>query len=183
MTLRDVEISVNGSWVKDDDQWLVQEVAADGAVTVARTMGSGIPGGRQVVLPAGYVRQHVGYATTTAHRAQVRTVDTAHAFVSVTTQREVLYVAPTRGRRRTGRMSTPSTTRTPTPSTACPPLARRGRCRTVSCSRRQTRQRAWPHGRNTPPHDGQPSSPVSSKRSTTTESVSTINIGCTPSTK
>ena len=39
MTLRDVEISVNGSWAKDGDQWLVQEVAADGAVTVARTMG------------------------------------------------------------------------------------------------------------------------------------------------
>jgi len=58
-----------------------------------------MPGGRQVVLPADYVRQHVelGYATT-AHRAQGRTVDTAHAFVSVTTQREVLYVAATRGR-------------------------------------------------------------------------------------
>jgi hypothetical protein len=69
----------------------VQEVAADGAVTVARTMGAGMPGGRQVVLPADYVRQHVelGYATT-AHRAQGRTVDTAHAFVSVTSQREVL---------------------------------------------------------------------------------------------
>ena len=58
-----------------------------------------MPGGRQVVLPADYVRHHVelGYATT-AHRAQGRTVDTAHAFVSVTTQREVLYVAATRGR-------------------------------------------------------------------------------------
>ncbi|MHB8188405.1 MAG: hypothetical protein ACYDDU_20515 [Dermatophilaceae bacterium] len=74
-------------------------MAADGAVTVARTIGAGMPGGRQVVLPADYVRQHVelGYATT-AHRAQGRTVDTAHAFVSVTTQREVLYVAATRGR-------------------------------------------------------------------------------------
>jgi hypothetical protein len=86
-------------WVKNGDQWLVQEVAADGAVTVARTMGAGLPGGRRVVLPADYVRQHVelGYSTT-AHRAQGRTVDTAHAFVSVTTQREVLYVAATRGR-------------------------------------------------------------------------------------
>jgi hypothetical protein len=99
MTLPDLEISVNGNWVKNGDQWLVQEVAADGAVTVARTIGAGMPGGRQVVLPADYVRQHVelGYATT-AHRAQGRTVDTAHAFVSVTTQREVLYVAATRGR-------------------------------------------------------------------------------------
>ena len=99
MTLLDVEISVNGNWVKNGDQWLVQDVAADGAVTVARTMGAGMPGGRRVVLPADYARQHVelGYATT-AHRAQGRTVDTAHAFVSVTTQREVLYVAATRGR-------------------------------------------------------------------------------------
>jgi hypothetical protein len=58
-----------------------------------------MPGGREVILPADYVRQHVelGYATT-AHKAQGRTVDTAHAFVSVTTQREVLYVAATRGR-------------------------------------------------------------------------------------
>jgi hypothetical protein len=92
-------ISCGRGWVKNGDQWLVQEVAADGAVTVARTRGAGLPGGRQVVLPADYVRQHVelGYATT-AHRAQGRTVDTAHAFVSVTTQREVLYVAATRGR-------------------------------------------------------------------------------------
>jgi AAA domain/TrwC relaxase len=92
-------LSCGRGWVKNGDQWLVQEVAADGAVTVARTRGAGLPGGRQVVLPADYMRQHVelGYATT-AHRAQGRTVDTAHAFVSMTTQREVLYVAATRGR-------------------------------------------------------------------------------------
>jgi conjugative relaxase-like TrwC/TraI family protein len=92
-------LSCGRGWVKNGDQWLVEEVAGDGAMTVARTMGVGMPGGRQVVLPADYVRQHVelGYATT-AHRAQGRTVDTAHAFVSVTTQREVLYVAATRGR-------------------------------------------------------------------------------------
>jgi conjugative relaxase-like TrwC/TraI family protein len=92
-------LSCGRGWVKNGDQWLVQEVAADGAVTVARTRGAGMPGGRHVVLPADYVRQHVelGYATT-AHRAQGRTVDTAHAFVSVTTEREVLYVAATRGR-------------------------------------------------------------------------------------
>jgi conjugative relaxase-like TrwC/TraI family protein len=92
-------LSCGRGWVKNGDQWLVETVAADGAVTVARTRGVGMPGGRQVVLPADYVRQHVelGYATT-AHRAQGRTVDTAHSFVSVTTQREVLYVAATRGR-------------------------------------------------------------------------------------
>jgi hypothetical protein len=52
-----------------------------------------------VVLPADYVKAHVelGYAST-AHRAQGRTVDTAHAMIAATTQREVLYVAATRGR-------------------------------------------------------------------------------------
>jgi conjugative relaxase-like TrwC/TraI family protein len=92
-------LSCGRGWVKNGDQWIVETVAADGAVTVARTRGAGMRGGRQVVLPADYMRQHVelGYATT-AHRAQGRTVDTAHSFVSVTTQREVLYVAATRGR-------------------------------------------------------------------------------------
>jgi hypothetical protein len=53
----------------------------------------------EVTLPAAYVRHHVelGYAAT-AYRAQGRTVDTAHAMVGVTTTREVLYVAATRGR-------------------------------------------------------------------------------------
>ena len=42
---------------------------------------------------------HVELAyTTTAFRAQGRTVDTAHAMVSPTTTREVLYVSTTRGR-------------------------------------------------------------------------------------
>jgi hypothetical protein len=56
-------------------------------------------GGGSVVLPADYVKAHVelGYACT-AHRAQGRTVDTAHAVITATTQREVLYVAATRGR-------------------------------------------------------------------------------------
>ena len=39
----------------------------------------------------------LGYATT-AHRAQGRTVDTAHAYVTATTLREPLYVMATRGR-------------------------------------------------------------------------------------
>ena len=56
-------------------------------------------GGAEVVLPAGYVAQHVELAyATTAFRIQGRTVDTAHAMVSPTTTREVLYVAATRGR-------------------------------------------------------------------------------------
>jgi ATP-dependent exoDNAse (exonuclease V) alpha subunit len=50
-------------------------------------------------LPAAYVREHVelGYAST-AHRAQGRTVDSAHAYVNTATVREPLYVMATRGR-------------------------------------------------------------------------------------
>ena len=50
----------------------------DGTMTVRRAGGHG-----EVVLPADYVADHVelGYAST-AHRAQGRTVDTAHALVS-----------------------------------------------------------------------------------------------------
>ena len=46
-----------------------------------------------------YVRDHVELAyAATAHRVQGGTVDTAHALVSATTTREVLYVSGTRGR-------------------------------------------------------------------------------------
>jgi len=81
-------------WVKNGDAWIVTAVAGDGSVTVRRESGRG-----EVVLPADYAREHVelGYACT-AHRAQGRTVDTAHALLSVTTSREVLYVSATRGR-------------------------------------------------------------------------------------
>jgi hypothetical protein len=81
-------------WVKNGDAWIVTGTADDGSMIVRRETGGG-----EVVLPADYVREHVdlGYAST-AHRAQGRTVDTAHAMVSATTAREVLYVAATRGR-------------------------------------------------------------------------------------
>ena len=51
------------------------------------------------MLPADYVAEYLelGYATT-AHRAQGRTVDSAHAYVTATTVREPLYVMSTRGR-------------------------------------------------------------------------------------
>ena len=52
-----------------------------------------------VHVPADYVREHVELAyASTAHRAQGRTVDTAHAMVGPTTTREVLYVSATRGK-------------------------------------------------------------------------------------
>ncbi|ADU49581.1 TrwC relaxase [Intrasporangium calvum DSM 43043] len=83
-----------GEWVKNGDQWIVTRTFPDGSLRVRRPVG-----GRAVTLPAEYVSEHVelGYATT-AHRAQGRTVDTAHAYVTATTTREPLYVMATRGR-------------------------------------------------------------------------------------
>jgi hypothetical protein len=81
-------------WVKNGDRWVVTATNTDGSMAVRRADGSA-----ETVLPADYVADHVelGYATT-AHRAQGRTVDTAHVIVSPTTTREVLYVSATRGR-------------------------------------------------------------------------------------
>ena len=71
-----------------------------------------------VVLPASYVAKNVELAyATTAHRAQGRTVDTAHAFVSPTTTREVLYVALREARSPTISTWTRTTTLIPTPAT------------------------------------------------------------------
>jgi len=81
-------------WVKNGDRWTVTTTNDDGSMTVKRAGGGG-----EVVLPADYVAEHVELAyATTAQRAQGRTVDTAHAMVTSTTAREVLYVAATRGR-------------------------------------------------------------------------------------
>lgn len=90
-----VKNRATGGWVKNGDGWTVTAITADGSLTVHRT---GTPG-TVIRLPADYVREHVelGYATT-AHRAQGRTVDTAHAYVSAATVREALYVMATRGR-------------------------------------------------------------------------------------
>jgi len=87
-------LATGRGWVKNGDQWTVTAVRKDGAMDVQRTNGTG-----RATLPAAYVREHVelGYATT-AHRAQGRTVETAHSFVSATTLREPLYVMATRGR-------------------------------------------------------------------------------------
>ena len=71
-------LTTDTSWVKNGDVWIVSATRANGSMTVTRVSGHG-----SVVLPAGYVAEHVELAyATTAHRAQGRTVDTAHAFVS-----------------------------------------------------------------------------------------------------
>jgi conjugative relaxase-like TrwC/TraI family protein len=86
-------LTSEAGWVKNGDQWRVSATHDDGSMTVTRVDGPGT-----VVLPAPYVAQNVELAyATTVHRAQGRTVDTAHAYVSPSTTREVLYVAVTRG--------------------------------------------------------------------------------------
>jgi conjugative relaxase-like TrwC/TraI family protein len=90
----DRRLAAGSSWVKNGDRWIVRGADADGTMAVRS-----VSGGTEVTLPASYVVQHVELAyATTAFRAQGRTVDTAHAMVSPTTTREVLYVSATRGR-------------------------------------------------------------------------------------
>lgn len=78
-------------WVKNGDTWQVIDVTDTGDIIAGA-------GEERVMLPAEYARAHVqlGYATT-AHRAQGRTVDTAHTIVDSTATRETFYVAMTRG--------------------------------------------------------------------------------------
>ncbi|WP_235529240.1 MobF family relaxase [Phycicoccus sp. Root101] len=87
-------LTTGHGWVKNGDDWVVTASGTDGSLRVTRPSN-----GAAAVLPAEYVREHVelGYAST-AHRAQGRTVDTAHAYVTSTTLREPLYVMTSRGR-------------------------------------------------------------------------------------
>jgi conjugative relaxase-like TrwC/TraI family protein len=90
----DRTLSTGHRWVKNGDPWTVTTTGKDGTITVQRTGGTG-----RVTLPRDYVDEHVDLAyATNAHQTQGRTVDTAHAYVSATTQRELLYVMATRGR-------------------------------------------------------------------------------------
>ncbi len=87
-------LSAGRHWVRNGDQWRVTGADADGSLTLQRRNGIG-----KVHVPADYVREYVELAyASTAHRAQGRTVDTAHAMVGPTTTREVLYVSATRGK-------------------------------------------------------------------------------------
>lgn len=86
-------LKTDTGWVKNGDMWTVSATHPNGSMTVTR-----IGGDSTVLLPASYVAENVELAyATTVHRAQGCTVDSAHAFVSPTTTREVLYVALTRG--------------------------------------------------------------------------------------
>ena len=89
----DRRLRAGAGWVRNGDRWTVTATGRDGSLRVAR-----IDSHDAVVLPAPYAGEHVELAyATTVHRAQGRTVECAHAFVSPTTTREVLYVALTRG--------------------------------------------------------------------------------------
>ncbi|MDT9592218.1 MobF family relaxase [Nocardioides zeae] len=81
-------------WVKNGDRWTITRVHADGRLSLAHGQH-----GRAVTLPAAYVREHVqlGYATT-IHGAQGLTVDTSHTVLTGAEDRNLLYVALTRGR-------------------------------------------------------------------------------------
>lgn len=90
----DRTLNFRGGWIKNGDDWTITKLHRDSSCTVTSLDRSS-----SVRLPAPYVGEHLelGYATN-AYRAQGRTVDSAHAFVSATTQRELLYVMATRGR-------------------------------------------------------------------------------------
>ncbi|SDO66037.1 conjugative relaxase domain-containing protein, TrwC/TraI family [Microbacterium testaceum StLB037] len=92
----DRRLRAGRGWVRNGDRWTVTDVRDDGSLTVRR---AGPRRGGAVILPAGYVAEHVdlGYAVT-AHRAQGITTGTSHVLADSTTTRENLYVAMTRGR-------------------------------------------------------------------------------------
>lgn len=81
-------------WVKNGDRWTITAVRKSGAAQVIHD-----DSGRRMQLPAAYVAQHVdlGYAST-VHGAQGITADTCHAVAAGGEDRQLLYVALTRGR-------------------------------------------------------------------------------------
>jgi len=87
--------TTEGGWIKNGDEWIVVDNPGTGTLGVHRVDGSGT-----AHLSADYVREHVDLAyATTAHRAEGRTVDSAHAVVTGPGMtRESLYVVMTRGR-------------------------------------------------------------------------------------
>jgi len=84
------------------EAYRVQAIRGDGGLEVAPVVGRGPDGevlGDPMVLPAGYVGEHVslGYAST-VHAAQGVTVDTTHSVITARTGPAALYVGMSRGR-------------------------------------------------------------------------------------
>ncbi|MCX2966241.1 MobF family relaxase [Gordonia aquimaris] len=90
---RDLRLSTT-DWVRNGDRWRVTHIGADGALTAQH-----LDLNRHVQLPADYVAEHttLGYAST-IHAAQGMTADTCHVIGSDALDRQLLYVAMTRGR-------------------------------------------------------------------------------------
>ena len=81
------------SFVKNGDRWTVEAINSDGSIEVVDDHD------RTCTLPADYVRQwsSLGYAVT-VHRAQGRTVDSAHLLLDTTAiGHDAVYVGLTRG--------------------------------------------------------------------------------------
>jgi ATP-dependent exoDNAse (exonuclease V) alpha subunit len=81
-----------GLMVKNRDRWTIQEIHADGTITVTGPTG-------QVTLPVDYVGEYLdlGYAQT-GHASQGRTVDTALLLIDSPTDHSGVYTPLTRGR-------------------------------------------------------------------------------------
>lgn len=92
----DRRLRAGRGWVRNGDRWNVVDIRTDGSALLRR---SGYTWGSTVLLPAGYVAEHLelGYAVT-SYRAQGITTDAAHVLVDAAMTRENLYVAMTRGR-------------------------------------------------------------------------------------
>lgn len=89
----------DGDFVRNGAVWTVVEICPDAALLVTPIADDPGRDGEVWELPGDYVAEHVelGYAIT-AHRAQSRTVDTAHVITGPGMTREHLYVGMTRGR-------------------------------------------------------------------------------------
>jgi DNA primase catalytic core len=83
----------NTDWVKNGDRWTVSDVHADGSLTVRHDRL-----GKRLKLPADYVADNVqlGFATT-VHGAQGITTSTCHVVLTGEEDRNMLYVAISRG--------------------------------------------------------------------------------------
>jgi DNA primase catalytic core len=82
------------NWVKNGDRWHVKKVNANGSLTVVHDKL-----GKTITLPADYVSKTVqlGYATT-VHGAQGITTGTCHVVLTGDEDRNLLYVALSRGK-------------------------------------------------------------------------------------
>lgn len=94
---RTLQLNRGKDFVKNNDVWTVEEVAAGESEQLVTLRHAGHNG--RITVNAAYLHKHgqLGYAAT-VHRAQGATVDTAHSILDERTDRTGAYVAATRGR-------------------------------------------------------------------------------------